>query len=91
VRSSPASLSGPPHRQVTEDLQFEIVGITRSYNWLFPVAVVADWRAKRLPGRFAMSTDDDDDDDDDSKKGGGSGGVIDSTKFSFPRPSDFNL
>jgi len=77
--------------QVTEDLQFEIVGITRSYNWLFPVAVVADWRAKRLPGRFAMSTDDDDDDDDDSKGGPGIGGAIDSSKFSFPRPSDFNL
>ena len=76
--------------KVTEDLQFEIAGITRSYNWLFPVAVVADWTAKRLPGRFAMVSDDD---DDDSKKGGsGSGGApIDSSGFSFPRPSDFNL
>ena len=85
------ALSGSlPHRQVTEDLQFEIAGITRSYNWLFPVAVVADWTAKRLPGRFAMVSDDD---DDDSKKGGsGSGGApIDSSGFSFPRPSDFNL
>jgi len=78
--------------QVTEDLQFEIVGITRSYNWLFPVAVVADWTAKRLPGRFAISTDDDDDDDDSKKGGSGSGGApIDSSGFSFPRPSDFNL
>ena len=86
MRSPPASLSVPPHRQVTSDLQFEIVGITRSYNWLFPVAVVADWRAKRLPGRFAMDTGDDDDDDDASD----SGGSI-SSGFSFPRPSDFNL
>ena len=77
---------------MTEDLQFEIAGITRSYNWLFPVAVVADWTAKRLPGRFAMVSDDDDDDDDSKKGGSGSGGApIDSSGFSFPRPSDFNL
>ena len=66
--------------QVTEDLQFELEGITRSYNWLYPVAVVADWKAKRLPGRFAMVSDDDEED-----SGGGGGG------FSLPRPSDFNL
>ena len=49
---------------MTSDLQFEIEGITRSFNWLFPVAVIADWKARRLPGRFAAADDDDDDDDD---------------------------
>ena len=70
--------------QVTEDLQFELEGITRSYNWLYPVAVVADWKAKRLPGRFAMVSDDE---EEDSGGGGGGGGG----GFSLPRPSDFNL
>ena len=71
---------------MTSDLQFEIEGITRSFNWLFPVAVIADWKARRLPGRFAAADDDDDDD-----AGSDSGGSSPTSGFSFPRPSDFNL
>jgi len=78
--------------RVTEDLQFEVQGITRSYNAAFPVAVVADWTAKRLPGRFARDTGDDDDDSPSAgppkEKGGG---LIDSSGFNFPRPGDFGL
>ena len=57
--------------------------------------MVADWTAKRLPGRFARDTGDDDDDDDDASPAGPpkekSSGLIDSSGFTFPRPSDFGL
>ena len=45
--------------RVDEQLQFEVKGIIRSYNALYPVAVVADFVAVRQPGRFVMNTDDD--------------------------------
>lgn len=50
---------------VNEKLQFVITGIIRSYNVLFPVAVVADFVAVRQPGRFIRDTGD----DDESEKG----------------------
>jgi hypothetical protein len=44
---------------VTDNLQFELKGIIRSYNALYPVAVVADFVAVRQPGRFIRNDDDD--------------------------------
>ena len=38
--------------EVTEQLQFAVRGVIRSYNAAYPVAVVADFVAVRLPGRF---------------------------------------
>ncbi|KAL3900961.1 MAG: hypothetical protein SGPRY_012362 [Prymnesium sp.] len=43
---------------VNEQLQFEIQGIIRSFNALYPVAVVADFVATRQPGRFVRNSDD---------------------------------
>ena len=37
---------------VDEKLQFTLSGIIRSYNALYPVMVIADFEAKRRPGRF---------------------------------------
>ena len=44
---------------VNDKLQFEIKGIIRSFNALFPVAVVADFVAVRQPGRFVRNEDED--------------------------------
>lgn len=44
---------------INEKLQFELRGVIRSYNALYPVAVVADFVAERQPGRFVRNTDDD--------------------------------
>ncbi|KAL1522607.1 hypothetical protein AB1Y20_017590 [Prymnesium parvum] len=44
---------------VNDKLQFVIRGIIRSYNALYPVAVVADFEAVRQPGRFVRNTDED--------------------------------
>lgn len=77
--------------RVTEDLQFEVQGITRSYNAAFPVMVIADWTAKRLPGRFARDTGDDDDAPPAGPPKEKGEGLIDSSGFNFPRPGDFGL
>ena len=42
---------------VDDQLQFEIRGVVRSYNALYPVAVIADFTATRLPGRFIRNDD----------------------------------
>lgn len=42
---------------VSDSLQFELDGIIRSYNALYPVAVVADFVATRQPGRFTRNTE----------------------------------
>jgi len=44
---------------INGQLQFEVKGIIRSYNALYPVAVVADFVAERQSGRFVRNTDDD--------------------------------
>lgn len=44
---------------VGNDLKMTVTGIIRSYNVLFPVAVVADYEAKRLPGRFVRNQEED--------------------------------
>lgn len=49
--------------EIDDNLQFQINGIIRSYNALFPVMVVADFVATRQPGRFVMDTDDDEKDE----------------------------
>ena len=41
-------------------LQFTLKGIIRSYNAIYPVMVIADFEATRLPGRFVRDVDDDD-------------------------------
>ena len=41
---------------VDNDLQFQLSGIIRSYNAVYPVMVIADFEASRLPGRFVMDT-----------------------------------
>mmetsp|Transcript_24813 Transcript_24813/g.42372 ORF Transcript_24813/g.42372 Transcript_24813/m.42372 type:complete len:228 (+) Transcript_24813:27-710(+) len=43
--------------EVTDGLQFKLTGIIRSYNALYPVAVVADFVAVRQPGRFVRNTE----------------------------------
>lgn len=40
--------------EVTEKLQFAVRGVIRSYNVFYPVAVIADFVAVRLPGRFVL-------------------------------------
>ena len=45
---------------VSSELQFEINGVIRSYNALYPVMVIADFEAKRRPGRFVKDIADDD-------------------------------
>jgi len=44
---------------VNDKLQFEVKGIIRSYNAVYPVAVVADFVAERQPGRFVRNDDED--------------------------------
>ena len=41
------------------ELQFELQGIIRSYNALYPVTVIADFVATRQAGRFERNDDDD--------------------------------
>ena len=48
---------------VNDSLQFEIDGIIRSYNVLFPVAVVADFVATRAPGRFVRDVEEEEADE----------------------------
>lgn len=45
---------------VDDKLQFTLKGIIRSYNAIYPVMVIADFEATRLPGRFVRDVDDDD-------------------------------
>lgn len=45
---------------VNGQLQFELKGIIRSYNAVYPVMVIADFTATRRPGRFVRDVDDDD-------------------------------
>lgn len=40
--------------EVTEKLQFAVRGVIRSYNAAYPVAVIADFVAVRMPGRFVL-------------------------------------
>lgn len=40
--------------EVTPKLQFAVRGVIRSYNVFYPVAVIADFVAVRLPGRFVL-------------------------------------
>ena len=47
--------------QVDDQLQFQLTGIIRSYNALFPVMVIADFEATRMPGRFVRNTDEEED------------------------------
>lgn len=42
---------------VDEQLKLQMEGIIRSYNALYPVGVVADFVATRVPGRFVMDDD----------------------------------
>ena len=44
---------------VDEKLQFTLSGIIRSYNAVYPVMVIADFEAKRRPGRFVREVEDD--------------------------------
>lgn len=44
---------------VNKDLQFELNGIIRSYNAIYPVMVIADFVATRLPGRFIRDVKED--------------------------------
>ena len=44
--------------QVDDGLKFELNGIIRSYNALYPVMVIADFVATRRPGRFVREADD---------------------------------
>jgi len=46
--------------EVTDNLQFELNGVIRSYNALYPVSVIADFVAVRQPGRFIRDSSDDD-------------------------------
>lgn len=46
---------------VNADLQFELKGIIRSYNALYPVMVIADFVATRRPGRFVRDVEEDED------------------------------
>jgi|EP00900_Chrysochromulina_parva_P000830 hypothetical protein len=41
--------------KVNDKLQFTLEGIIRSYNAIFPVMVIADFKATRLPGRFVRN------------------------------------
>ena len=52
---------------VDEKLQFQLDGVIRSYNALFPVMVIADFSAKRLPGRFVRNVEEDEEDEEDSE------------------------
>lgn len=44
---------------VNEELQFKLSGIIRSYNAIYPVAVIADFKATRRPGRFVRDVEED--------------------------------
>ena len=46
--------------EVNSELQFQIKGVIRSYNALYPVMVIADFEATRRPGRFVRDIADDD-------------------------------
>ena len=48
---------------VNDELQFQLSGVIRSYNALYPVMVIADFSATRRPGRFVKDIQDDDDDE----------------------------
>ena len=48
--------------QVDDNLQFRLNGIIRSYNAVYPVSVIADFEATRLPGRFVYESGDEEED-----------------------------
>jgi hypothetical protein len=59
IRTTPAGLvtgrdyyMSDARAEVTSTLQFALRGVIRSFNALYPVAVIADFVAVRLPGRF---------------------------------------
>eukprot|EP00308_Calcidiscus_leptoporus_P013736 CAMPEP_0119379856 /NCGR_PEP_ID=MMETSP1334-20130426/54352_1 /TAXON_ID=127549 /ORGANISM="Calcidiscus leptoporus, Strain RCC1130" /LENGTH=222 /DNA_ID=CAMNT_0007399483 /DNA_START=9 /DNA_END=677 /DNA_ORIENTATION=- len=59
IRSTPLGIAtgrdyymSSARAEVSKQLQFAVRGVIRSYNAVYPVAVVADFVAVRMPGRF---------------------------------------